>query len=73
MVSENTLLKYLNEYLQPDGLENLKKVCFYRPESAMEEYTDMVRACFLENPPASSNEAAVIIEKLTGIKRHAFS
>ena len=68
-ISENTLLKYLNEYMQPGGLENLKKICFYRPKSAMEEHADILRAYFLEHPPASSNEAAAMIEKLTGIKR----
>ena len=68
-ISENTLLKYLNEYLQPGGLENLKKVRFYQPKSEMDEYADILRAYFLENPPATSNEAGAMIEKLTGIKR----
>lgn len=68
-ISENTLLKYLREYQQPNGLEELKKTNFYRPKSALEEYADILRAYFLEKPPASSNEAAAMVEKLTGLKR----
>jgi len=68
-ISECTLLKYLREYQQPNGLEELKKVRFYQPKSDLEAHAEALITSFLEAPPASSNEAAARVEKLTGIKR----
>lgn len=68
-ISENTLLGYLREYQQPNGLEELKKTNFYQPKSALAAHTDTLVASFLKDPPATSKEAAARVEQLTGIKR----
>ena len=68
-ISENTLLGYLNEYRQADGLEGLKKTRFYRPSSDLAAHTEKLRAHFWEHPPASGKEAASVVEALTGLKR----
>jgi len=67
-ISENTLRSYLQEYVE-GGLEQLKKVNFYRPESELMQHQTTVEAYFRENPPATINEAVAEIEELTGIKR----
>ena len=46
-ISECTLLKYLREYQQPNGLEELKKVRFYQPKSDLEAHAEAL--------PLSSN------------------
>lgn len=67
-VSENTLRQYLREY-EEGGIERLKKVRFYRPQSELAEYHQSLEAYFEEHPPATVNEAAAKIEELTGIRR----
>jgi len=67
-ISENTLRQYLREY-EEGGIERLKKVCFYRPQSELVEYHQSLESYFEEHPPATVNEAAAKIEELTGIRR----
>lgn len=67
-ISENTLRQYLREY-EEGGIERLKMVCFYRPQSELVEYHQSLEAYFEEHPPATVNEAAAKIEQLTGIRR----
>lgn len=67
-ISQNTLCNYLNEYKE-GGIERLKQVNFYRPESELEEHRTTIEAHFREHPPTTINEAVAQIETLTGIKR----
>lgn len=67
-VSENTLRQYLREY-QAGGIEKLKEVHFYKPQSKLEQQRETLEAYFLEHPPATLKEAAAKIEQLTGIRR----
>ena len=67
-VSENTLREYFRLY-QEGGLEKLKEVNFYRPESALVAHTSSLETYFQAHPPASIKEAQSEIEALTGIKR----
>ena len=67
-VSENTLREYFRLY-QEGGLEKLKEVNFYRPESALVAYASSLEAYFQAHPPASIKKAQSEIEALTGIKR----
>lgn len=67
-ISENTLREYLREY-EEGGIERLKTVRFYRPQSELVEYHQSLEAYFEEHPPATVNEAAAKIEELTGIRR----
>jgi len=67
-ISENTLREYFQLYLE-GGVEKLKEVDFYRPESELVPHTTSLEAYFRENPPATIKEAQSEIETLTGIKR----
>jgi transposase len=64
----NTLRKYLKEYAE-GGIEPLKSVKFYQPQSDLKAYSGTLEAYFLENPPRSIGEAAAKIKELTGIER----
>jgi len=67
-ISENTLRRYLREYLA-GGIERLKELHFYRPQSELEAHREPIAAYFRAHPPATIKEAAAKIEDLTGIKR----
>lgn len=67
-VCENTVTAYLSMY-QEFGLEKIKEINFYKPESELVQYTSSIEKYFKENAPASIKEAATKIEELTGIKR----
>jgi len=67
-VSENTVRAYFQLFIA-GGIEKLKEVDFYRPESALVEHTTSREAYFRDHPPATLKEAQREIETLTGIKR----
>jgi transposase len=67
-VSENTMREYFRLYAE-GGVEKLKEVNFYRPESELQPHLTSLEAYFQANPPASIKEAQSEIESLTGIKR----
>jgi transposase len=51
------------------GIEKLKEVNFYRPESKLCAHITSLEAHFRENPPATIKEAQSEIEAITGIER----
>lgn len=65
---DNAVTKYLRLYRQ-GGLDEVRKVNFYRPQSELEKYSDSIEQHFRENPVASIAQAVDEIEKLTGIRR----
>ncbi len=67
-ISTNTLRSYLRDY-QEGGIEKLKEINFYRPQSELENHRSTLKAYFQKKPPATVNEAIATIELLTGIKR----
>jgi transposase len=67
-ISQNTMLSYFRDY-QLGGIEKLKEINFYRPQSTLSEHKQTIEQYFKENPPASLPEASAKIEELTGIKR----
>ena len=67
-VCPNTLRTYLRDY-QMGGIDKLKKINFYQPESELKQYTSSLEEYFQTNPVASINEASSKIEELTDIKR----
>jgi len=67
-ISENTMRDYFQLYAA-GGLEKLKEVQFYRPQSELENHITSLEAYFQANPPATIKEAQAEIEALTGIKR----
>jgi len=64
----NTLRSYLREY-QAGGLEKLKELNFYQPQSKLSQHSQSLEKYFREHPVASINEAIFKIEELTGLKR----
>jgi transposase len=67
-VTENTIREYFQLFIE-GGVEQLKQVDFYQPESALVEHTTSLEAYFHDHPPATIKEAQSQIETLTGIKR----
>jgi transposase len=67
-ISETTMREYFQLY-QDGGIEGLKQVHFYRPESALAAHANSLEEYFRLNPPASIKEAQSQIEALTGIRR----
>ena len=67
-ISGNTLREYLRMYKE-DGIERLKEIKFYCPQSDLFNHKDTLEEYFRKNPPATISEAIAKIEELTGIKR----
>ncbi len=67
-VNENTIREYFQLYNE-GGLDKLKEINYYKPESKLNVHISSLEAFFKTNPPASINEAQNIIEEITGIKR----
>lgn len=67
-VSNNTVTTYMKDY-QKNGIEKLKEIRFYRPQTQLAQHTSTIEAEFHARPPATIKEAANRIEQLTGIKR----
>ena len=67
-VTENTIRDYFELYEQ-GGIEKLKELNYYIPESKLNAHIASLETHFRENPPASIKEAQSEIERLTGIRR----
>jgi transposase len=67
-VCDNTLRDYFQLYLD-GGVDGLKTVEFYRPQSELCNHITALEAHFKEHPPATIKKAQSEIETLTGIKR----
>jgi transposase len=67
-VSENTMREHFRLYLE-GGVDKLKEVNIYRPESELQQHFPSLEAYFQANPPATIKEAQSEIEALIGIKR----
>lgn len=67
-VSRLSVKKY-DELLQNGKIEELFQDNVYRRKSEMENYTEQIMAELDKTPPKTLREAAVIIEKTTGLKR----
>jgi len=67
-VSPNTVNKYEN-LLNSGRLSELFEDNLYRPKSKLEDYREEIMTELDKNPAHTLREAAVIIEKITGLKR----
>jgi transposase len=67
-VTDNTIRDYFELY-QEGGVEKLKELNYYRPESVLNSHITSLEAHFRDNPPARIKEAQCEIEALTGVKR----
>jgi transposase len=67
-ISENTLREYFELY-QHGGMEQLKELNYYRPESELKDHITSLEAYFRDHPPASIKEAQHQVEIITGVRR----
>ena len=67
-ISQKTLRGYWRMY-QAGGIEALKELKFYRPQSELADHREQLKAEFEARPAKSINEAVQRIEKLTGLRR----
>jgi transposase len=67
-ICPNTLRSVYRIYNE-GGIEKLKEVNFYRPQSELKEFSATIEDYFEKNPPRSINEAAAKIKELTGVER----
>ena len=67
-VTENTLRDYFELY-QQGGIEKLKEIHYYQPESELKEHIVSLEAHFREHPPATIKQAQHEVEVITGVKR----
>ena len=67
-ITQNTLRDYFQLYAE-GGLEKVREVHFYRPESDLMTHFSSLEAYFRAHPPASIKEAQSEIEAITGIRR----
>lgn len=67
-ISKASFHKYFTSYAT-GGIEKLKEIGHYRPQSELAKHHTTLEAYFRENPPATASEAASKIKDLTGIER----
>lgn len=67
-IGQKALRSYLQLY-QTGGIEALKELNFYRPQSDLAGHGEQLKAEFEARPAKSINEAVQRTEKLTGIRR----
>jgi transposase len=67
-VSENTMRADFELFLA-GGIEKLKEMHYYRPESELVAHVGSLEEYFRLHPPATVKEAQSEVETLTGIKR----
>ncbi|MDR1384001.1 MAG: helix-turn-helix domain-containing protein [Planctomycetaceae bacterium] len=67
-ISAASARKYFRLYEQ-GGVALVEMMDVYRPESALDEYRDVIIEEFKKHPPATTIEAAKRIKDLTGVDR----
>jgi len=67
-ISKASFHRYLKAYVT-GGIERLKEIEHYRPQSDLANHRSTIDAYFREHPPATVAEAAAKIKELTGIER----
>jgi len=67
-ITQTTLREYFTLYIE-GGINKLKEISFYSPQSDLENYKGILEEEFTKNPPATIKEAMSIIKDLTGIER----
>lgn len=67
-IAENTLRDYFELYAQ-GGIEKLKEIHYYQPESELKEHIVSLEAYFRDHPPATIKQAQHEVEVITGVVR----
>ena len=67
-LSKRTIIRYLKDFIF-GGLDKLREIKFYKPQSVLTEYSGTIKEFLKENPPGTIKEAVSVIESLSGFKR----
>ena len=67
-VSGNTMREYFELYRQ-GGIEKMKEIHYYQPQSELHKHIVSLEAHFREHPPATIKQAQHEVEIITGIRR----
>jgi transposase len=67
-VSGNTIREYFELY-QQGGIEKLKEINYYQPESELSQHIVSLEAHFRAHPPATIKQAQHEVEVITGVQR----
>jgi transposase len=67
-VSGNTMREYFELY-QQGGIEKLKEIHYYQPESELRQHIVSLEAHFRAHPPATIKQAQHEVEVITGVQR----
>jgi transposase len=67
-ISKASFHRYLKAYVA-GGIEQLKRIDHYRPQSELANHRTTLEAYFQQHPPATVAEAAAKIAEVTGIVR----
>ena len=67
-ITENTVRSYLRQYIE-GGRNRLCEVLYRQPQSELDKHEDLITDYFVENPPATANEAREMIVRLTDLSR----
>ena len=67
-ISSVTFVEYLHQYIE-GGIERLKLNLHKGKKNELEPHQESLKEIFLNNPPRSTKEAALIIKEHTGIDR----
>ena len=67
-ITENTLRDYFELYEQ-GGIEKLKEIHYYQPESELKEHVVSLETYFREHPPVTIKQAQHEVEVITGVVR----
>jgi transposase len=67
-ISKASFHRYLNAYVT-GGIEQLKQIDHYRPQSELAPHRPILEAYFQQHPPATVAAAAAKIAELTGVVR----
>ena len=70
-ICQDTLREYFYQYKR-GGIEALKVINFYQPESELAKHQGTIEDEFRANPPATIKEATNRIKELTGIQRSEY-
>jgi len=57
------------ELYQQGGIEKLKEINYYQPESELKQHIVSLEAHFREHPPATIKQAQHEVEIITGVRR----
>ena len=65
-ICKNTVREYFYAY-KKEGLESVKRIQFYQPQSLLKSFDDVIKKYFTDHPPHTIQQACAEVEKLTGI------